>query len=97
VTQILAGQFDDFERAGLLATELQTLGVDSDDIQKFVLNAPGQHDRYPIGGDEDADPTARGGETGAATGAALGGAAGSRWEPPPFPSWGRGGSSGLGH
>jgi hypothetical protein len=76
VTQILSGQFDDFERAELLATELQTLGVDSDDIQKFVLNAPGQHDRYPIGGDEDADPTARGGESGAATGAALGGAAG---------------------
>ncbi len=76
MTQILAGQFDDFERADLLAAELQTLGVDADDIQKFVLNAPGQHDLYPIGGDEDADPTARGGETGAATGAALGGAAG---------------------
>jgi len=76
VTQILSGQFDDFERADLVQAELQTLGVDSDDIQKFVLNAPGQHDRYPIGGDEDADPTARGGENGAATGATLGGAAG---------------------
>ncbi len=76
MTQILAGQFDDLERADLLVAELQTLGMDSEDIQIFVLNAPGQHDRYPIGGDEDADPTARGGETGAATGAALGGAAG---------------------
>jgi len=75
-TQILSGQFDDFERADLLVSELETLGVDSEDIQKFVLNAPGQHDRYPIGGDEDADPIARGGETGAAAGAALGGAAG---------------------
>ena len=45
VTQILSGQFDDFERADLLIGELHTLGVDTDDIQKFVLNAPGQHDQ----------------------------------------------------
>ncbi len=75
-TQILSGQFDDFERADLLVRELETLGVEAEDIQKFMLNAPGQHDRYPIGGDEDADPIARGGEFGAAAGAALGGAAG---------------------
>ena len=76
MTQILSGQFDDFERADLLVTELESLGVNPENIQKFVLNAPGQHDRYPIGGDEDADPIARGGETGAATGAVLGGAGG---------------------
>ena len=73
---ILSGQFDDFESAERLVSELHSLGVESEDIQQFVLNAPGQHDRYPIGGDEDADPAARGGENGATVGAMLGGAAG---------------------
>jgi hypothetical protein len=77
LTQILSGQFDDFEHAELLGSELQTLGVSSDDIQRFALNAPGQHDRLPIGGDEDADLMARGGEGGAVAGAALGGVAGA--------------------
>ena len=77
LTQILSGQFDDFEHAELLGSELQTLGVSSDDIQRFALNAPGQHDRFPIGGDEDADAMARGGENGAVAGAALGGVAGA--------------------
>jgi hypothetical protein len=76
VTPILSGQFDDFERADLLVSELDTLGVSRDDIQRFALNAPGQHDRFPIGGDEDADSIARGGENGAVAGAALGGVAG---------------------
>jgi hypothetical protein len=76
-TQILSGQFDDFERADLLVSELDTLGVSRDDIQRFALNAPGQHDRFPIGGDEDADVNARGGEDGAVAGAALGGVAGA--------------------
>ena len=77
MTQILSGQFDDFERADLLVSELDTLGVSRDDIQRFALNAPGQHDRFPIGGDEDADVIARGGEDGAVAGAALGGVAGA--------------------
>jgi len=76
LTQILSGQFDDFEGADLLVSELDMLGVSRDDIQRFALNAPGQHDRYPIGGDEDADVIARGGENGAVAGAALGGVAG---------------------
>ena len=77
MTKILSGQFDDFERADLLVSELCTLGLNVDDIQRFALNAPGQHDRFPIGGDEDADPVASGGENGAFTGAALGGVAGA--------------------
>ena len=76
MVNILSGQFDDFESAERLVAELHSLGVDNEDIQQFALNAPGQHDRYPIGGDEDVDPGARGGESGATVGAALGGAAG---------------------
>ena len=77
MTKILSGQFDDFERADLLVSELRTLGLNGDDIQRFALNAPGQHDRFPIGGDEDADAVASGGENGAFAGAALGGVAGA--------------------
>jgi hypothetical protein len=77
VTQILSGQFDDFERGELLVAELHSLGVPGNDIQQFMLNAPGQHDKFPIGGDEDADRGARGSENGALAGAAIGGAAGA--------------------
>ena len=76
MAQILVGQLDDFERGELLATELRALGIGNNDIQQFALNAPGQHDLFPIGGDEDADRVARGGEGGALAGAAIGGVAG---------------------
>lgn len=74
--RILSGQFDDFERAGKAVEELRLLGFADDGIEQFALNAPGQHGRYPIGGDEDADREARGGEGGAVAGAAVGGIAG---------------------
>jgi hypothetical protein len=73
---ILSGQFDDFETARAVVNELLTLGVDEQDLEVFALNAPGQHARHPLGGDEDADRLARGAETGAVKGAALGAAAG---------------------
>lgn len=76
MASILSGQFDDFEAATNVVNELRTLGMAEDDIETHALNAPGQHARFPIGGDEDADRGARGGENGAVTGAALGGAAG---------------------
>jgi len=76
MASILSGQFDDFEGARALVDELLTLGMAEGDLEIFALNAPGQHARFPIGGDEDADHRARGGETGAVKGAALGGAAG---------------------
>ena len=75
-TGILSAQFDDFERAGIVADELQQQGFASDDIEQFQLNAAGQHDRAPVGGDEDADVNAQEGDSGAASGAAIGGAAG---------------------
>lgn len=76
MASILSGQFDDFEGARTAVDELLTLGMAKSDLELFALNAPGQHARFPIGGDEDADHRARGGETGAVKGAALGGAAG---------------------
>ncbi len=83
---ILSGQFDDFEAARAVVDELLTLGMADEDIETYALNAPGQHALFPIGGDEDADRSARGGENGAVKGAALGGAAG-RWARRRSPSW----------
>lgn len=76
MAHILSGQFDDFDHAGLAREDLLLMGLASNDTETFALNAPGQHDRFPIGGDEKVDEDAQGGETGAASGATLGGAAG---------------------
>ena len=76
MTTILSAQFDDFERAEMVASDLRLLGFGADDIEQFALNAPGQHDRHALGGDEDEDTGARHGDDGAVAGAALGGAAG---------------------
>ncbi len=73
---ILIGQYDDFDTADAAIAELRTSGIDDGAIEQFHLNAPGQHDQYPIGGDEDADRNAREGDEGAVSGAALGAAAG---------------------
>jgi hypothetical protein len=76
VAKILCGQFNDFERAELVQDELRLLGLPREAMGQFALNAPGQHDRFPLGGDEDADRGARRGDHGALTGAALGAVAG---------------------
>ena len=73
---IVVAQFDDFESAQAARTDLRALGVGEADTEVFQLNAPGQHDAYPIGGDQHTDEGARGGERGAGSGAAVGAAAG---------------------
>ena len=76
MARLLVGQFDDFDSAHAAVAELRSLGLAQGDMEIFALNAPGQHDRYALGGDEDVDRGARGGEGGAMSGAALGGVAG---------------------
>lgn len=76
MARILIGQFDDFDAARAASGDLRASGLTSGDMEIFALNAPGQHDRYPVGGDEDKDPGARKGDEGAMAGAAIGGAAG---------------------
>ena len=73
---ILIGQYDDFETADAAIAELRESGIADGAIEQFHLNAPGQHDQYPVGGDEDADRNAREGDEGAMSGAAIGAAAG---------------------
>ncbi len=78
-TIILIGQFDDFETANAVADELQSMGNRPQDIERFALNAPGQHDVNPVGVGGDravADEQAEGAEGGSLKGAAIGGVAG---------------------
>lgn len=76
MAHILLAQYDDFESAEAVAADLRALRVAASDIEIFALNAPGQHDRFPVGGDEDEDRGARKGDEGAVQGAAVGSAAG---------------------
>jgi hypothetical protein len=74
---IVAAHFEDFAHAEAALADLDANGIATKDVDHVVLGAPGRHDRFPIGGDEDADAGAAHGEKGAAGGAALGGAAGA--------------------
>jgi hypothetical protein len=76
MARLLVAQFDDFDSAAAAARDLQAVGVGAGNLETFALNAPGQHDRYPVGGDQDADRGARQGDEGAVAGAAIGGVAG---------------------
>jgi hypothetical protein len=70
--RIIAGRFETKAEADRTAGMLSDF-VSTDDICIFHNNAPGQHDAYPVGGDEDEDPGARKADKSAATTAATAG------------------------
>lgn len=80
---IIAGRFETQEKAEKACAALQDGGFEKDHISLFFVNPHGQHDIYPIGGDEPTSPGAEkagrgalvGGGIGAAVGVALGVAA----------------------
>jgi type IV secretory pathway TrbL component len=74
---IIAGRFETRGIADTVAAVLAQY-VDKADICIFHNNPPGQHDAFPVGGDEDEDPGAVGAENSAAgTAVAAGLAAGA--------------------
>jgi hypothetical protein len=89
MAKIIAGSFATAQQAENLVSALRNAGFESGDISVFHNNPPGQHDRNPVGGDEDADPEAQGAEkrtakaaligagVGGGVGAALGGPLGA--------------------
>lgn len=77
MTQIVAGVFDDEQSATAAARELRGAGFEAADLDQFALNPPGRHNQLALGGDEDADAKAKGGDKGALTGAAIGTAVGA--------------------
>lgn len=77
MARIVAGIFDDEHSATAAARDLRSAGFEAADLDQFALNPPGRHHGLPLGGDEDADPQARGGDEGAVKGAAIGTAVGA--------------------
>ena len=77
MTQIVAGVFDDEQLATAVTRELHDAGFEAASLDQFALNPPGRHHGLPLGGDQDTDPKAEGGEGGAVTGAAIGTAVGA--------------------
>lgn len=77
MSSIIAGRFDTFPAAEAAATALFAQGFAEADVTMFYVNPPGQHSRYPIGGDRDVDPGARKAGKGAGGGVVLGAVAGA--------------------
>jgi outer membrane lipoprotein SlyB len=74
---IIAGIFETLKQAEAAAGALRNGGCVEDDVSIYHINAPGQHAKYPIGGDEDEDPGARQADTGAVKGALAGAGVGA--------------------
>lgn len=78
--RIIAGRFPTKAEADAASAQMTSF-VDAADICIFHNNPPGQHDAYPMGGDEDEDPGARKADSSAAgtagAGALAGGAIGA--------------------
>ena len=77
MARIVAGVFDDEQQATVAAHDLRGAGFEAGDLDQFALNPPGRHQGLPLGGDEDADAKAEGGDAGAVKGAAIGTAVGT--------------------
>ncbi|QGZ64931.1 hypothetical protein [Paraburkholderia acidisoli] len=69
---IVASRFTTLHDAEVAVEKLQANGFVHEDVASFYVNPGGQHARFPVGGDEFADPGARKSSLGAATGAAAG-------------------------
>lgn len=76
MSQILAARFPTFAAAETTKGHLLDNGFVEEDIVSFYVNPSGQHARFPVGGDEYADPQARPAGIGATGGVAMGAVAG---------------------
>src|SRR5471030_3202589 len=74
---IIAGHFPTKSRADLAVETLLASGIRHDSMCTFALNPPGQHGKFPIGGDHDESKGAAHAGRSAATGAAIGGVVGA--------------------
>lgn len=76
MTTIIAGRLQQQAAVEDTIEELARAGFARDRITSFYVNPPGQHDAYPIGGDQALSPGAKETDKGAAIGVATGAAAG---------------------
>jgi hypothetical protein len=73
---IVAGRFEQQTDADAAIAELIRQGFDRDQVTSFFVNPPGEHAKFPIGGDRAESPGAEKAGTGAVAGVAVGGAVG---------------------
>lgn len=73
----IVGRVDSWSEAEPVLQALRAEGFSENDLATYFKNPSGQHDEFPIGGDEDADPEAEDAGGGAAKGAVIGGVAGA--------------------
>ncbi len=69
---IVAGRFTAFAEAEAAARRLFDNGFLEEDVTLFFVNPRGQHARFPVGGDEYADPQAARASIGAGKGGLIG-------------------------
>jgi hypothetical protein len=74
---IIAGLFETIDEAEGAARSLRGRRFADDAVSHFANNPPGQHDQFPIGGDENADPGAKHAHGSAVAGAGVGAGAGA--------------------
>jgi hypothetical protein len=81
MSKIIAGSFELQEQAQAAVDALAAAGFPRDQINSFYVNPAGQHDLYPLGGDENKSEGAEASDTGVvaggATGAIIGAVAGT--------------------
>jgi phage tail tape-measure protein len=77
MTTIIAGRFVEQAETSAAADQMVQAGFARTRIASLFVNSAGQHDRFPIGGDQDESPGTEGSGSGAAMGAAGGGAVGA--------------------
>lgn len=76
MTDIVAGRFEQQSDAQAAVERLLRGGFRRDDVSSFFVNPPGQHARFPVGGDRDVSPGARGAGGAAIAGGIIGGVLG---------------------
>jgi len=77
MSTIIAGLFENIHQAQDAEDSLRRHGFAARDTGHFANNPPGQHDQFPIGGDENSDPGAKHAHAGAVAGAGVGAGAGA--------------------
>jgi phage tail tape-measure protein len=77
MSNIISGHFQTQENIAFAIGELERIGFPRSGISAFYVNPAGQHDLYPIGGDEDKSEGAKETGHGAVVGASAGGVVGA--------------------
>lgn len=81
MSHIIAGRFETQDGAKAVVDQLYAAHFPAEQVSCFYVGPPGQHARFPIGGDHNvssgAEEASMGGMTGTATGGVVGAALGS--------------------